>query len=295
MPEYVFLEELPATPQVRTQIFRLAPPQVTERALLGLAQQFELAGNKRSGILQQDAGQITYLEGLFELTLHRASGGLRFHDNSRWQVDDGASNVTFGDDDAVAFANRHIERLDVVPLNESQVVQVNRLHVGVAERNSGYVQERVIDVGVAFQRLVDGVPVEGPGGLAVVNLDHNGDLTGVDRIWRALQSVYRADVELRPPAAAQDDVVRYWGREGSGRIEIEDMRFGYYELGWDDTQRFLQPAYVMPLSMTSTVGRFAGHSVIRSEHVVAAAINPVGSLMPPRPVVTPQMPHRNEQ
>jgi hypothetical protein len=290
MPKYQFLTKIPTPPQQRAQIFRLAPRRVNQETLFGLAQRFGLKGDLKTGSLYQDALQMTYREGSFELMLFHASGGLRFHDNARWQVDDGKANVTFDDAIAVKMAQRFIEELAVVPLEECKLLRVARLNVGVVERGTDVAEERVIDVGVAFQRMIDNVPVTGPGGKVIVYIDHNGHLTGVDRIWREIQDVYRPDVELQSPESAQQDVVRHWGEQGSGLIVIEDLRFGYFEMGWDEAQSYLQPAYFLPLTITATAGHFAGRPVMRAEHFVAAATKPPEPLIPAPPVVAAQAP-----
>lgn len=290
MPKYQLLKQIPCPPQQCAHIFRLVPPQVNQRALFKLAKRFGLKGNLHNGSLQQDARQMTYLERSSELVLFRASGGLRFHDNARWQVDDGKAHVTFDDADAAKMAQRYLEELALVPLEECKLLRVTRLNVGVVERQTGFAEERVIDVGVAFQRVIDNVPVIGPGGKVIVYIDHNGDLTGVDRIWREIQDVYQPDVELQSPESAQQDVVRHWGEQGSGLIAIEDIRFGYFELGWEDDQRYMQPAYFMPLTILDTDGL----PVMRSAHYVAASTAPPEPLMPPPPVVPEQAP-RTEQ
>lgn len=294
MPKYQLLTKIPSPPQQHTRIFRLAPPHVNQRTLFRLTKRFGLKGNLHTGSLQQDARQMTYLERSFELVLYRASGGLRFHDNARWQVDDGKAHLTFDDATAVKMAQRYIEELAIVPLDECDLLRVTRLNVGVVERQTGLAEERVIDVGVAFQRIIDNVPVIGPGGKIIVYIDHNGDLTGVDRIWREIQDVYRSDVELQSPESAQQDVMRHWGEQGSGLITIEDIRFGYFEGGWDHEQRYLQPAYFLPLTITATEGPFTGLPVMRSEHFMAASTNPPEPLIPTPPVVAEQPP-REEQ
>jgi hypothetical protein len=59
-------------------------------------------------------------------------------------------------------------------------LQVTRLNVGVVEQRTGYTEQRVIDMGIAFRRVID----------------HNGDLTGIDHLWREIHDVYQSDVEL---------------------------------------------------------------------------------------------------
>jgi hypothetical protein len=290
MPKYQFLKKILPPPQQRAQIFRLAPPRVNQETLFGLAQRFGLKGDLKTGSLLQDARQMTYREGSFELVLYHASGGLRFHDNARWQVDDGKAHVTFDDKEAIKMAQGFIKELAVVPLEECELLRVTRLNVGVVDRQTGFAEERVVDAGVAFQRVIDNVPVLGPGGKVIVYIDHDGHLTGVDRLWREIQDVGRPDVELQSPEYAQEDVVRHWGEQGSGLIVIEDIRLGYYETGWDDGQRYLQPAYFLPLTITATAGHFAGRPVLRAEHFVAAATKPPEPLIPPPPVVAAQPP-----
>src|SRR5688572_15095223 len=109
MPKYKLLTKIPSPPQQHSRILRLAPPQVNQRALFRLAKRFGLKSNLHTGSLQQDARQMTYHERSFELELYRASGGLRFHDNARWQVDDGKAHLTFDDATAVQLAQRYIE------------------------------------------------------------------------------------------------------------------------------------------------------------------------------------------
>jgi hypothetical protein len=290
MPEYQLFTKYQPPSRQRAQVFRLETPRVDQETLFGLARRFGLKADLRTGSLRQDARQMSYAEGSSELVIYHASGGLRFHDTARWQVDDGKAHVTFDDSTAIEMARRYIEELAVVPLAECRTLRVTRLNVGIAERRSGFAEKRVIDVGVAFQRVIDDVPVIGPGGKVMVYIDHEGRLTGVDRIWREIQAIDRADIELQPPEFAQQDVVRSWGSEGSGVIGIEDIRFGYFEMGWDGVQRYLQPAYVLPLTISAHDGR----PVMRSEHFVAAATDSPEPLMPPLPVPEKQAP-RYEQ
>jgi hypothetical protein len=149
----------------------------------------------------------------------------------------------------------------------------------VVDRTTGYAEERVIDMGVAFQRVVDGVPVYGPGGKMVIYLNHAGELTGFDCIWRQVQNLHSPVERLQPLENAFNDLVKRWGRVGNGSIAVKEVRIEYFELGWEHTQRYLQPAFIMPLTIVSNRGRV----MMRSEHVFPAAANCVGILMPRLP------------
>jgi hypothetical protein len=288
MPTFQLLTKLPIVPQERARIFRLAPPRVSQKMVLEVARRFGLKGSMTAGSLCQDTRQTSYSEGSLELVVHQASGGLRFHDKARWQVDDGTSHVEFDDATAIRMAERFIAAHSVVPVAERKVVRVTRLNVGVAEKGTGFAEHRVIDVGVAFARVVDGIPVEGPGGKTIVYIDSKGNLTGIDHLWRNVLEVHAEDIPLRSPGEVQQEAVREWGEEGSGLVTIDDIRFGYFEHGWDVSQRYLQPAYVVSMTIAATEGAFAGRAVMRSEYLGAAAAKSPERLVPRSPAPPPQ-------
>src|SRR2546425_6437875 len=90
-------EGVPTTRQLR--IFSLETPRLSERTVRDAGKRLGLAAGRRSGLVQFDNARITYVEGHHVITGYRASGGLRYHDRSRWQVDDGRSNVELSDRD----------------------------------------------------------------------------------------------------------------------------------------------------------------------------------------------------
>lgn len=218
MPTFQLSTKPLRVPQEPARIFRLAPPRMSQKTVLALARRFGLKGNMKTGSLYQDTRQTSYSKGSFELVAHHASGGLRFHDKARWQVDDGTSHVEFDDATAIHMAERFIEAHSVVPLAERKVLRVTRLNVGVAEKRAERAECRVIDVGVAFARVVDGIPVEGLGGKTMVYIDSKGNLTGIDRLWRDVLEVHADGVPLRSPEAVQQEAVREWSGQGSGVV-----------------------------------------------------------------------------
>jgi hypothetical protein len=292
MPTFQLSTNPPRAPWERARIFRLAPPRMSQKTVLAHARRFGLKGNVKVGSLYQDARQTSYSEGSFELVAHHASGGLRFHDKARWQVDDGTSHVEFDDATAVQMAERFIEAHSVVPLTECKVLRVTRLNVGVAEKRTERAEHRIIDVGVAFARIVDGIPVEGPGGKAMVYIDSKGNLTGIDRLWREVLEVHADGVPLRSPEAVEQEALREWGGQGSGVVTVDDIRFGYFEHGWDISQRYLQPAYVILMTLTATEGHFLGRTVMRSEYWGAAGVKSPERLVPRYSAVPPQAPRQ---
>lgn len=280
MTEFRFLSRMENPPEQHTQIFRLRQPEVTEESVLKMAQRFELEGNLLRGVLQKDTSKITYTEGQMSVTLYLASGGLRYRNIARWQVDDRVFNVDMTDEEAIEIAQRYIRRFELVSQGEYKLLELTHLRVGVVERDTGYSEERIIDVGLAFQRIIDGVPVEGTGGKLILYIDHAGELTGVDRIWREIERVHRPSeqLQLRLPQLVEEDLMVHYRKPGRGIIEVGEFSFGYFELGWEDEQQYLQPAYVIPLMLISPNDRFR----TGTEYVVPATVNAFeyGRLMP---------------
>ncbi len=298
MPSFEPSNKQPRVPDDGVRIYRLAPPRVSRKSVLALARQFGLTANAKTGSLCQDARQTSYSEGSFKLTVYHGSGGLRFCDEARWQVDDGSSNVEFDDRTAIEMAGRFLETHAVVPLAESKVLRATRLNVGVAERSTGLVEQRAVDVGVAFARVVDGIPVEGPGGKAMVYIDAAGRLTGIDCLWRNVLDVYSENARLRPADEVEKEAIQGWGSDTNGRGTIDDVRFGYFEQGWDVSQRYLQPVYAVSMTITATQGELAGRAIAQSGYWGAAAIVSPERLVPrpqrPRPQ-PPRRPYRRVQ
>lgn len=282
----------PHVPQERVRIFRLERPRVSQKTVLAYAQQFGLKANIKTGTLCQDAHQIVYSEGSFTLVVNHASGGLRFYDKARWQVDDGTSHVEFDDATAIGIAERFVTAHSVVPLADCKVLRTTRLNVGIAEKSTGFSEHRVVDVGVVFARVVDGIPVEGPGGKVMVYIDARGNLTGVDRLWRDVVEVDADHVPLRPPDEVQKEAAREWDIEGSGHVTVDDFRFGYFEQGWDVAQRYLQPAYVLSMTVTATEGDPKGRAIMGCGYLSAAAVKSPERLVPLRQVPRPQGPRQ---
>jgi hypothetical protein len=136
---------------------------------------------------------------------------------------------------------------------------------------------------VLFRRVLDGLPVDGVGGKTVVYFDHARELTGIDHLWRAIDRVHASVNRLRPVEEALQEVRQRY-RTGGGRVEVMDLHLGYFELGWDDEQEYLQPAYVFTLQLSSDDPQFRMKATVS----VAAAVNAVGTIEPHVPARQPQ-------
>jgi hypothetical protein len=266
-----------SAPRGTANIFRLKGPTINEQTIRKIARLVGMQADARSGMLCIDADTLTYSEQHLQLTLFRGSGAIRLIDRSRWQIDDRRTDLDIADAEARRLASALIRKNKLAPAAaDSRLLKVSRLRVGAATRDGREVSERAIDVGVAFQRMIDKIPVDGPGGKIIVYMDQERRLSGVEKIWRELGAIYRRNQPHRPIEDALKEMDQHF-RKKSGIIEIEEIRYGYFEEGWRETQRYIQPAYII-------FGMHASHgnaSQKRTIYVAPALVNPVGRLTPP--------------
>jgi hypothetical protein len=275
MAEIKITSKLISTPRQPARIYRLRVPRVNEKAVRSLAKQLGMLADGRSGALRTDADKLTYSEGHLELTMYRASGGIRFIDRAHWQADDGKSNLNIDDATATRLAQNLVRKYKLAPSAETKVLKTARLRVGEATKDGREVSERTIDVAVALQRLVDKIPVDGPGGKVIVYLNHERQATGFERIWRQIGVVHRRGQSYRTAESALDDMRAHF-REKEGVIEVEEMRFGYFEEGWRSKQQYLQPAYIIIGMLTSPDRGIRKRTI----YVAPALSNPAGRITP---------------
>jgi len=283
MADIKVIGNLISTPRGKASIYRLKTPSVNEKAVRELARQLGMQADAKSGTLRSDADKLTYSQGPLELTMHRASGGIRFIDRARWQVDDRKSDLKIEDAAASRLAQNFVKKHKLAPSAETKFLKAARLHVGEATQGGKEASDRTIDVAVALQRLVEKIPVDGPGGKVVVYLDHEHQTTGLERIWREIAGVHRRGESYRTPQNALDDMAAHF-KAKQGVIEVQEMRFGYFEEGWRSKQQFLQPAYVIIGMLTSPGGDVRKRTI----YVAPALSNAVGRITPPLELKPPQ-------
>jgi hypothetical protein len=276
MAEIKVTAKLIPTPKMPANIYRLSRPHVNERSVRVLARQFGMRPDAKSGRFCIDAGKITYAEQHLELTVNRASGGVRLIDRSRWQVDDRKSDLRIEDAAARRLATNVIKKYKLARTADMKFLKASRLRVGVATRNGEQASERTIDVAIAMQRMIDKIPVDGPGGKIVVYFDHEGNLTGFEMIWRETSGVHRRKQAHRSPQSAIEEMAAHFETK-QGIIEVQEVRYGYFEDDRHTDQRYLQPAYIV----FGILGSVDGGSRKRTIYVAPALVNPVGRITPP--------------
>jgi hypothetical protein len=268
--EYEF--ELPAN----AHIYQLRTPDASRDNLIRIASHLSIRAGLDVGSFTEHARWNSYQEPAgWTVRIFRSSGGWQYRHSLRWQADLAGANVSIDDNDAQQLAAEALAQFSGDIATGSEVQWVEHLHVNHAERGSAESNERTIGARVRFRRILDNIPVEGTGGSTVVYFDHAREVTGIDHLWREIDSVAARVTSLRRVGDALDDVGQRY-RASRGRFEVTDVRFGYFELGWYDEQEYLQPAYIVFLRSGSPESK----SRMRSVVAVPAAENHIGEVQP---------------
>jgi hypothetical protein len=285
MAEIVFEKDFKFDmPAAGLNIYRLRRPDVSQETVRRAGSRFGLRAAGDTGSLVLNYREISYADpSAWGLRQFRRSGGWQYRHGTRWQAT-GPGHLKIENHEAARLALDALERFGLPTAPELGPALVQRLHVAHAERGGANHEERIVGVRVFYRRIVDGLPVEGPGGRTVVYLDHDRQLSGIDHLWHDIESVHEPVRGLRPVGEVIEEVRRRYGT-GTGRVEVTDLRLGHFELGWDDDQEFLQPAYVATIR-TETPGTQVR---MNATVPVAAAVNAVGPIEPVRPAAVRQM------
>jgi hypothetical protein len=114
-------------------------------------------------------------------------------------------------------------------------------------------------------------------GKVIVHINGTGEVTGCDYYWRRIGKVERVIRSLRSEESIRSSVSEFAQRFGDSIVTVTDFRFGYFEEGLRRSQRFLQPVFVLIVTITNAGRRFTKKTVL----VLPAAVDSIGNFMPP--------------
>lgn len=287
MPEIVVKSKPEIKPPAHLNIYHLHPVPQGRDVLRALAKPLGLHVDVRRGAFTERVASTQYTEGPWTLNVYHSSGGWKHRNVHLWQVDDRVSNFEISDSEAFRLAMGRIVETKLANERELRPLRVTRLRVAEGERGKPAKSERVIDIGVVYERVLDGLSVEGPGGKTVVYLDHDRQLTGMDHLARSIDKVQEPVKALRPVEFAIDQIRRRFSGPTPGRVEITGIRLGYFEMNYHQVQEYLQPAYVVFIRHVSQDERISMPAVF----AFPAAENSVGLIEPepaPQPAQRPR-------
>lgn len=227
--------EVPAS----LNVYRLAPVQSTTKYVTTLSQRFGLTGTLRETVSSKD--WTTYFEGRFRVAVHRVSGAVLYVNRDKYSMET-EKEFSLKPQQSEKVAQAFLERSQFLPVKEMRLHKITHLRSATSDLKGREKVERLIDAGVIYRRFVDGTPVQGPGGYAMVHIDPEAEVVGLRSVWRTtLKS--EAKVKIMPAGAAILAFEKLASKV-QGDVTVTAATFGYFEQSDMDKQVYLEPAYV---------------------------------------------------
>jgi hypothetical protein len=233
-----FQTKLPRDIPAKARVYTLPAPKVSATSLKEVARGLGLGSAEFDLLTSSD--RMGYAAGRWQIEVQRASGALQAVDVDRYGIDTGKP-FELSDRRAQGVAAKFLAQSKLVPMASARALKVTHLRGADADVKGETLSERLLDAGVVYGRLVDGLPVTGPGGLAMVHIDPTGAVVGVRSTWRPLGKS-AGTVKIKPIDWAVEGLEKE--TDGLiGKVSVLKAQFGYFELGPLDRQTVLEPAY----------------------------------------------------
>lgn len=233
-----FEAKLPGNVPASAAVYRLAPVGAGVPALRATAKALGLRGT--GGDVVQTEDFFGYTEGRHRLELHRASGAVVFQHRDKYGREP-KEDFKIADRRADSLARAYLKKTKFVPVDLAELERVTHLRGASGELESREVHERVLDAGVVYRRTLDDLTFEGPGGFVMVNLDPDGEVIGLRKVWRPVAK-REARVRLKKPDEAMAAFERHVEKV-RGEVTVIKAGLGYFELGPQERQQLIEPAY----------------------------------------------------
>lgn len=277
-----YVSRLPRTLPGKARVYALAAPRAGAKPLRELARSMGLGASPAE--FSSSTWAVGVQAGRWSIAMHRASGALRaMHLDRYGQADEQPFELS--ERRARAAADKFVATLGLLPKGEAKALAVTHLRQAGGDPKGGRVDERVLDAGVVYGRFIDGLPVIGPGGMAMVNVSGAGEVVGARRIWRSLGRGV-ATVKLLPAEWAIETFEATVAPRVLGDIRVLKSQLGYLEFGELDRQSLIEPVYAFVYVVR--------HGEVSSKHVhvMHAGDKAHGRLMGRRRFVAPRQPAR---
>jgi hypothetical protein len=184
---------------------------------------------------------------------------------------------------AIQIASSYIEKhMDDIQKNELSYSKVVSIVISGAQGDGkgnikGKIQEDIANYIVMFDRVIDNIPIIGPGGKIRVYLARNGEVIGHSKLWRQLEKGNNNLKKVISPREAKTIISGKILSENSPDVspELKSMKFGYFEAGRNKKQDFSSPMYEIEYNYGSHSKRviayldgYSGASISNSEELL---------------------------
>lgn len=274
MLELQFIKNLPTHVPAKMNVYSTEEPRASEDAISEMVGKLNLPATAIREFRTVNNWTIAK-HGKYSLGLNKLSGGLNFRDEERSQITLRRGEVLKTKFDIPESRLKDISRkflndtkLLKVDASEAKVGKITYLRTQGASVTGQMDPVQILDAGVIISREIDGFPVVGPGAHIMVNIDHDETVIAAQKIWRhRKESLGKFDV-IKPDVAIGAFEKKLTSRGLKGPIKVLKADFGYFELGNDLLQKYLEPTYAFLYE--TKVGDF----IYKSVEIISAIEKP---------------------
>lgn len=285
MVDLDFVQALPAEAPRELTVYALTSPRVNQSGLLEMARRWlpQQAEAHRAEFTRYE-GWTLLRHGPSIVAQNRRSGAVRLQDDGRY----GRPPVgPFAVPEArlVEVSRNFVAELRLLdtPAQSLAVGRITYSSIQAASTAGDLTPVQVLDAGVVFTRVIDGVPVAGPGGHLTTYILGDESVVACMKVWR----------DIAGPSDAASVYPREWGVEQlkrrlhkrgiDGAVKVLKAQFGYFEAGAVDRQRYLEPSYAFVFETQVAGGAY------KSVEIIPAVERPKQKWRHPKPQPAPEV------
>ncbi len=242
------IDEMPETNVRQAAIVEVRAANVDVLGTMDLLERLGLGARLPGFAWERDLDWLTVGDARTVLSINERSGGLRYR--LRPLAEEPGDDVRASPSRLEQVARDFLETLGR-PREPLHLERITYLRSQSADRDGTLTAQVALDAGLVFTRIIDELPVVGPGGMVMVKVGTDETVVGGREVWRPLAS-RGAPVPLRSADEALALLHTRLRQSGlDGKAHVRKARLGYAELGIEASQRRLTPCYAF---LIETVG-----------------------------------------
>lgn len=216
---------------------------------------------------------LIFSSGSIEFWVSKPTGAEILLDLSRYTVAE-KQRLRLGEKQIREIALKYVqEYMPDVDFHELRYVKIRKLMNAIGQlAPEGQVSNVAVEIAnyiVVFQRVVEGIPVIGPGEQVRIYLSVNGDVIGHSKIWRQLGR----KIAVGPVLSTEEIKSIFIKRHAEDPVEeivVDRLYFGYFAEGRYTSQKSLRPYYIIGY----TYGPYSKRVLERYDAYTGELVNP---------------------
>lgn len=229
-------------------LLRVVPKQVTTQYVQGIGGHFGMSGQVGDGGNYED--NYFMVQGNKSLVVSKTEGIDYGDEDKLWKTVETAPDLPTLKE-AEQIAAQFLQQTQMMPSDASPGKALYSDIMEIGQKGSEEITDEFpTDICVEYLRTInDEFPVYGGGSSCLVYIGEGGEVTGLTKIWRDLETI--GTIDIFDAATALNLFEKYGVQitltgvpDISDEYEIKDTALGYYEGGFGEPQNYLVPCYL---------------------------------------------------